>query len=263
MTESAIPKIIFQTWKSRTDLPTNFAYWSQTFRDKNPSFTYRIWDDVDNRAFIANTFPWFLPTYDAFPAEIYRADAVRYFFLYRFGGFYADLDTECLKPLDPVLDVTAEVILGRMGYDMNFEHSLPNAVMASKPRAEFWLLVFSLMMSSNPGQRPEYTTGPVMLKTAVDLYTREYREDVVQNRLGAIRQKLIETDLDADRTGSRIGVMPPLSFYPVNWADPMHEHLFRRPLIKDGKILAPEQSALLFPNSLVATYWSHSWEEQP
>src|SRR5436853_425827 len=89
-----IPARIFQTWKSKTDLPPTFARWSRTFKEHNPSFEHQIWDDADNRAFIRDCFPWFLPLYDKYPAEIFRADVVRYFYLYWHGGIYADMDVD-------------------------------------------------------------------------------------------------------------------------------------------------------------------------
>ena len=45
-------------------------------------------------------FPEFLDLYDGYNSEIQRADAVRYFLLYEYGGVYADLDFESLQPLD-------------------------------------------------------------------------------------------------------------------------------------------------------------------
>ena len=97
-----IPTLIYQTWKSKTSLPENFAHWRASFARLNPGYTLLLWDDADNRQFIADHFAWFLPTYDGFPQEIFRVDAVRYFFLYLHGGIYVDLDTQCLKPLEPL-----------------------------------------------------------------------------------------------------------------------------------------------------------------
>jgi mannosyltransferase OCH1-like enzyme len=117
-------------------------------------------DDADNRAFIGREFAWFLATYDTYPAEIYRADAVRYFYLYLHGGIYADMDTECLRPLD-ALTQRPGVVLGRMGSDEDFPHAVPNAIMASAPRCEFWLLVMALLLHLARYQgRPEQVTGP-------------------------------------------------------------------------------------------------------
>jgi mannosyltransferase OCH1-like enzyme len=77
---------ILQTWKSKSQIPANFQHWSETIRELNPEFVYYFWDDTDNRNFIEANYPWFLKTYDAYPAEIYRVDAIRYFWLYHFGG---------------------------------------------------------------------------------------------------------------------------------------------------------------------------------
>lgn len=262
MINSPIPKIIFQTWKSRTDIPEHLAYWSNTFRKHNPDYTFRLWDDKDNRAFIAKNFPWFLETYDGYPAEIYRADAVRYFFLYLFGGVYADMDTECLRPLDDMLAMDSDIILGRMGTNPHFEHSIPNAIMISKPRQEFWLLVISLM--TNPlleHNRPEYMTGPIILKIAHDLYTGEYREDTVQNRLAHIRSKLTDKQ-EASPDRCSIGIMPGSVLYPIDWNDKIHDNFVRKPMAENKQILSEEEAKALFPNSVMVTYWMYSWKDQ-
>ena len=89
----AIPKIIFQTWKTRRRLPSNFAYWRSSFSKRNPTYQHVLWDDDDNRRFVDERFHWFIDAYDRFPAEIFRADLIRFFFLYSYGGFYSDLDS--------------------------------------------------------------------------------------------------------------------------------------------------------------------------
>jgi Glycosyltransferase sugar-binding region containing DXD motif len=68
----------------------------------------------------------FLETYDAFDKNILRVDAVRYMYMHRFGGVYVDLDFEAVGAMDKVLKDKA-VVLGRMGSDTAFIHSLPNA----------------------------------------------------------------------------------------------------------------------------------------
>lgn len=259
MTNQSIPKIIFQTWKSKNDIPDNFAYWSNSFKNKNPDFKYRLWDDKDNRAFIAKNFPWFLEKYDNFPAEIYRADVVRYFFLFLYGGIYADMDTQCLKPLDETLEI-ADVVLGRMGTNPHFEHSIPNAIMLSKPRQEFWLLVISLIL--NPiyeHSRPEYMTGPVILKIAHDMYTTQYMDDTVQNRLANIRSYLAETQHDTKQR-TQLGILPGFVFYPIDWNDRIHDAFVRRPLLENQEVLSDDYLEKLFPSSVMVTFWAHSWE---
>ena len=68
-------------------LPRNWSMW--------------LWTDEDNRELIARDFPSFLPLYDGYDVKIKRIDAVRYFYLYKYGGVYMDLDVMCLHPLPP------------------------------------------------------------------------------------------------------------------------------------------------------------------
>ncbi|MFP5230537.1 MAG: FkbM family methyltransferase [Acidobacteriota bacterium] len=255
---AAIPARIFQTWKNKT-LPAPWDTWSKTFQAKNPGFAWELWDDSDNRNFIATEFPWFLKTYDAYAAEIYRADVVRYFYLYLRGGIYADLDTECLRPLDPLL-TRADVLLGRMGPNESFAHSIPNAIMASKPRQEFWLFVVSMLMQFSQYQdRPETLTGPVLLKSAYDLYT-------VQDPVwaGAAIQRirgLLRPDQQPLQGRSQIELLGSRQWFPLDWSDPLHQLL--RTSVLRGQLLDDTAKAALFPESWMVTWWSHSWEKGP
>ncbi|OPB45633.1 hypothetical protein A0O28_0078430 [Trichoderma guizhouense] len=79
--------------------------------------------------------------------------------MYMFGGIYADLDTECLRPTFDALrsnnislpgklenEFTDEssmshvAMFGRMGSEQTFDHHLPNAWMAASIRHPFFLL---------------------------------------------------------------------------------------------------------------------------
>jgi hypothetical protein len=44
------------------------------------------------RTFIATHYPWFLETFEGYKYPIQRADSIRYFVLYHYGGIYIDLD---------------------------------------------------------------------------------------------------------------------------------------------------------------------------
>ena len=255
-----IPRITFQTWKSRNDLPNAFRAWRQTIIDMNPSYRHIIWDDDDNRRFIDAMYPWFLPTYDGYEANIMRVDAVRYFFLYSFGGIYIDLDTECLRPLDQHLN-EADVILGRMGVDPDFSHSLPNAIMMSAPEQEFWLFVIQLLLdrASQEG-RPEFKTGPEIIKKAFDIYT-DPRSNA-EFRAGMTHLLRL---MKIDATGLRpteLMVAHPRLFYPVDWTDAIHQFYIRRPIVRDGRRFTEEEKQALFPGSSLVTYWTHSWEAE-
>ena len=61
-------------------------------------------------------------------------------YLHKFGGVYVDLDFESIRPMDEYLK-GKQMILGRMGLNESYEHSIPNALMASIPEHPFWIKV--------------------------------------------------------------------------------------------------------------------------
>lgn len=103
-----IPRIIHQTWKTN-ELPPHWAKVREHCRAMMPDYEYHLWTDESARAFIAEEYPWFLKTYDDYPYNIQRADAIRYFVLHHFGGVYMDLDIGCRRRLDSLLRFEAIV----------------------------------------------------------------------------------------------------------------------------------------------------------
>jgi mannosyltransferase OCH1-like enzyme len=80
-----IPRVIHQTWKTE-DVPAAWKDFQQSWRDAHPGWAYKLWTDADNRRLIAERYVWFLSTYDAFPREIQRVDAAKYFILHSEGS---------------------------------------------------------------------------------------------------------------------------------------------------------------------------------
>ena len=64
----------------------------------NPGWEFRIYNDDENRKLLEDFYPWFLATYDSYPKIINKVDAIRIFYLAKYGGIYMDLDYTCLKP---------------------------------------------------------------------------------------------------------------------------------------------------------------------
>lgn len=257
-----IPPVIFQTWKTRSGLPLNFAYWRATFVKHHPAYRLILWDDTENRHLIASGFSWFLEIYDRYPNEIFRSDAIRLFFLYSFGGIYADLDVECIRPLDDLLRV-GDVLIGRMGNDATFEHSISNAVMASKPKQIFWLLAIAMaierfMAGDQTGRLnetcPEQLTGPILLKAAVDYYV-SHSPDEIARRAAPV---LDYFDASEYHFG-RLVVLPSHIWHPLNWNNPAHQ-VFRRKMSRRG-VLNEATVRRRFGSSYLIHYCAHSWDE--
>lgn len=98
----SIPNIIHQTWKSEM-VPSSIQGYVKSWLRLHPQYEYRFWTDDQNLELLKKHYPWFVPTYQAYSSPGQRADAIRYFILYHFGGLYVDADFEALKPADDLL----------------------------------------------------------------------------------------------------------------------------------------------------------------
>ena len=164
-----IPKIIMQTWKNN-EIPDHWKESPKSIRDHMPDWTYILMTDEDGFKFCGKYFPDFLSYYENFPHPIQRADAIRYMFLYIYGGLYMDLDIVIEKPLDPLFYSESELYLCPSG---NIGSCLTNSFMASKPGCKFWLKMIEHMKQPTSwwmmGKHMTVmnTTGPVGLNYVV------------------------------------------------------------------------------------------------
>jgi len=78
-------RIIHQSWEN-SKIPSKWVTWSDSWRVKHPDWNWVLWTNEDNRALVKAKAPWFLETYDALPGEIRRADVMRNFYMFFFGG---------------------------------------------------------------------------------------------------------------------------------------------------------------------------------
>lgn len=106
-----IPKIIHQTWKTK-NLPVDFAKYSSTWKNLYPEWDYKLYDDNDCLSIVEKYFPQYLDTYLNLPSPVMKADMFRYMILYQFGGLYADIDAEALKPIDNLISKDDSMIVG-------------------------------------------------------------------------------------------------------------------------------------------------------
>ena len=91
-------KIIHQTWKTK-DIPHQFLEYYESWSKLNPDYKHILWDDRDCYGFIQKYYSEFLDTYNRLSRPVERADLFRYLVVYHYGGVYADIDCECIKPI--------------------------------------------------------------------------------------------------------------------------------------------------------------------
>ena len=89
--ENKIPARIIQTGKSR-NLPLLAKAATASLKCLNSDFEYRFFDDEQVSAFIDSEFPEYREVFDGFPFRIQKYDFFRYLAVFRFGGFYFDID---------------------------------------------------------------------------------------------------------------------------------------------------------------------------
>lgn len=164
-----IPRLIHQTWKS-VHVPAKWQADSAGCRAMHPDYDYILWTDEDARAFIAAEYPWFLQTFDAYPYNIERADAIRYFVLHHYGGIYMDLDMGCVRPMDPLLQF--EVVLPQTK-----PVGVSNDLMLAAPGHPFLSHTIHLLKKCSrnfhvPYMTIMFSTGPMFLSGAYGQYSR-------------------------------------------------------------------------------------------
>lgn len=178
MSTEFIPKIVHQVWISKhpedepvTDnpiekIPVKWRHCSQKYKDMCDAngWEYRVWTNDTARELISTEFSWFLEQYDKYEHVIQRADTIRYFLLYKFGGVYSDLDIAPKNNFLAFFDMykAQDIVLASTCSKNAFgNQNFINGFMMSKPKSEFWPVVWKHL--KNPGQSVWYK--PMLMKT--------------------------------------------------------------------------------------------------
>jgi len=123
-----IPPVIWQTWRSQPRPETPLGRQVRLLKARNPSHAYRFVDDEAQAAFMRTNFTGEVSrAYFSIDPEngAARADLWRYCVLYRYGGWYIDLDVGCRTPLQDLHSAGDELAFA-------YERSpLPTAVPSS------------------------------------------------------------------------------------------------------------------------------------
>ncbi len=172
-----IPKIIHQTWRDH-NLPVSDAL-PESWKKQNPDWEYRFWTDAALADIVEQDYPDIWPIFQATTNPVQKADIARYLILHRDGGIYADIDTECVGPLDILVD-ESRVIFSQEPTEhwghaevRNMDMVVFNGVMASPAGHPFWLDVMQMLHRCRHANKGVLeSTGPLMLTGCVAEYAR-------------------------------------------------------------------------------------------
>lgn len=164
-----IPKIIHQTYKDE-NIPPHWKIGQEKCQSLNPDYKYILWTDVMIEEFITENFNWFLPIMKSYKYPIQKADIIRYFVLWTYGGIYIDLDDICQQNFDPLLKYP--VFLRKTS-----PFGVSNDVMGSVPKHPFFFKVINSLKHYNKNWGAPYftimaTTGPVFISIVWKQYKR-------------------------------------------------------------------------------------------
>lgn len=112
-----ISKTIWQTYETPIDqLPSKAQESLQTWKNLNPDWSHGYMSGDDREDFFRTEFGGeVFDTYMKYPMGVMKAGLWRFAILYKNGGVYADLDTECVNPIDTWLDQQYDMILDLEG----------------------------------------------------------------------------------------------------------------------------------------------------
>ena len=170
-----IPKIIHQTWRDE-NIPGP-REWPESWRRHNPDWEYRLWTDADLQALVHDHYPDLTELFHAYPNPVQRADMGRYLILHRHGGVYADIDTECLAPLDALASETRVVLAEEPVEHRYHTHPLGmdrmffNGILASPQGHSFWPHMTAMLVRCAEARAFVLeSTGPLALTGAVESF---------------------------------------------------------------------------------------------
>lgn len=148
-----IPKIIWQTheWEYE-QLPNNFNRCTQTWKNLNPEWEYRYHSAID-RSTTVRDFDKELYEYYMFADKVTQSDIWRYVVLYQYGGFYTDMDSFCIMPLNYSIEKFydgKDIFCTKISYAENNDNedfkslsleSVNNSSIAAIPKSEILKLI--------------------------------------------------------------------------------------------------------------------------
>jgi mannosyltransferase OCH1-like enzyme len=156
----SIPRRLHFVWVG-PPMPEHLQANVECWERLHPDWEVKVWGEEDLRWMKLR--PYFDIAEKLVPKDAvgqFRADLARYEILYRWGGFYADVDTYPLKPIDAALRGKREFAAAE---DVNY---VGNTYLGAVPRHEVFEDVIKSLPNSigvNQGKRPCISTGPQFL----------------------------------------------------------------------------------------------------
>lgn len=169
-----IPNILWQTYKTKK-LPKDALFNLKSWVTKNPGLSWHYMDDVEVKKFFEETFSdEYVSMFNELPVPVMKADLWRIAIIYVYGGFYADLDVECVRPMKEWTKDNNTLVVGIETDGGN----LGNYMFGATPKHPALLRVLESMFEFHKNNQYENSPTPV--------------QDYAQNIFDSVVRKWIE-----------------------------------------------------------------------
>lgn len=152
-----IPKNIHFMWlsKNNTGIPKKYNKNINTYKQYNPDYIIKLWENNEIDTLIKNNLPEFYETFLNITPWISKCDFARFCLIYIMGGIYSDCDFYCNKSLNGLINHKTEL------YIRETDTALFNGFFASIPKSEFIYGWLERMKQNMNGSNVLFKTGPV------------------------------------------------------------------------------------------------------
>lgn len=157
-----IPKKLWQTHKTKLP-PIESLECITSWFDRNPDYEWYYMDDIKCEQFIKDHFSEdFYSMYKSLPYGVMKSDAWRIAVVYVYGGVYADLDTECVQPLNYWIHDDVDLVVS---FEPPTHNCIANFTFAAAPKHPALLLCLKYLMKNyncaNYLDKLEHTGTPI------------------------------------------------------------------------------------------------------
>lgn len=167
----AIPRHIYQTWKTREPEVLHKTHLQQIM----PDMDYTFFDDDMIETFIQEEYDKdTLTLFQKLNVGAAKADLWRYMIMYKRGGVYLDVDSDILTSLDPLLNSGADVVLAAEPAPSSF---FVQWALIAKPGHDIFRLAVELALFNIKHEHHPHdvhkATGPAVLTQAIEEYIHQ------------------------------------------------------------------------------------------
>lgn len=173
--QGTVPKILHKTTRvlSRDDVQTAFYKECEDIY-LSDGWEVKLWYDDMIDLFVAEHYPQYFQQFKEITPHIKQVDAVRYLFMHYFGGIYADMDAECIRPASNFVD---GLIKGSTAWLGGYPEPF---FLMSTPGNEFWIFAFELILQDWRKYNVRSTGGPQGLNRMAKAYVSLKGQDAIR-----------------------------------------------------------------------------------